>query len=166
MELDDIDRQIIAQLQGDGRRPFTQIANDLGVSEGLVRYRVQRLTREKVMQVVGIADPLKIGFDLMVMVGIRVTPGMVREVADRVGKFPEASYVASIGGDLDLLLEVVCRDTAHFADLLNNRLHHIEGITSTQTFLILEIHKMAYGWGVPDAPAGQRPEAHVPVPRE
>ena len=35
--IDDIDQHIIEALQQDGRRPFTKIAADLGISEASVR---------------------------------------------------------------------------------------------------------------------------------
>jgi Lrp/AsnC family transcriptional regulator for asnA, asnC and gidA len=46
------------------------------------------------------------------------------------------------------MAEVICRDTEHFTDLVNERMHHIDGVTSTESFFVLEVHKLAYGWGV------------------
>jgi hypothetical protein len=46
------------------------------------------------------------------------------------------------------MAEVICRDTEHFTDLVNERMHHIDGIISTESFFVLEVHKLAYGWGV------------------
>ena len=51
--LDDVDKRIIEQLQQDGRRPYTQIAPAVGLSEAAVRQRVQRLIDSGVMQIVG-----------------------------------------------------------------------------------------------------------------
>lgn len=149
-ELDDIDRHVIAALQADGRRPFVAVADELGISESVVRYRVQRLERAGILQVVGIADPLKIGFDLMALIGIKVHPGTTDAVCRGLLALPETSYVAAVAGQYDVFAEVVCRDTAHFQQLLNEQLHHIAGVASTESFLILEIHKMAYGWGAGD----------------
>jgi Lrp/AsnC family transcriptional regulator, regulator for asnA, asnC and gidA len=59
--LDDIDRQVVAALQAEGRRAFVSMAEEFGISESVVRYRVQRLEKAGILQVVGIADPLKIG---------------------------------------------------------------------------------------------------------
>lgn len=148
--LDDIDRRVVAALQADGRRPFRSVADELGISESVVRYRVQRLEAAGILQVVGIADPLKIGFDLMAMIGVKVQPGRVAEVCAGLRALPETSYVAAVAGRYDVLVEVVCRDTAHFQELLNDELHRIDGVAGTESFLILEIHKMAYGWGVGD----------------
>lgn len=148
--LDHIDRRVVAALQVEGRRPFSSIAEELGISESVVRYRVQRLEEAGILQVVGIADPLRIGFDLMAMVGVHVRPGTVREVCARLEELPETSYVATVAGRYDVLVEVVCRDTSHFQELLTDQVHHIDGVIGTESFLILEIHKMAYGWGVGD----------------
>ena len=51
-------------------------------------------------------------------------------------------------GDVCVIVEVVCRDTAHFTELLTQRVHHVDGVVAAESFLVLEIHKMAYGWGV------------------
>ena len=118
------------------------------MSESVVRYRVQRLEQSGMLQIVGIADPLRIGFDRMALIGISVRPGTVEDVCAEITTFPETSYVAATAGSFDLIVEVICRDTAHFTEVLNKRLHHVEGVVSTQSFLVLQIHKMAYGWGV------------------
>jgi Lrp/AsnC family transcriptional regulator for asnA, asnC and gidA len=148
--LDHIDRRVVAALQADGRRSFASIAEELDVAESVVRYRVQRLEKAGILQVVGIADPLKIGFDLMAMVGVQVRPGEVATVATALSQLQETSYVAAVAGQYDLFVELVCRDTAHFQQLLTKGLHAIDGVVRTESFLILEIHKMAYGWGVGD----------------
>src|SRR3954447_16568061 len=108
LKLDDVDRRIIGALQADGRRPYSRIAAALGVSESVVRYRAQRLEAAGVLQVVGIADPLKIGFDLMSMIGLKVRPGALDDVCVAVTGLPETSYVAAIAGAYDVLVEVVC----------------------------------------------------------
>jgi Lrp/AsnC family transcriptional regulator for asnA, asnC and gidA len=150
--LDVVDRQIVAALQAEGRRPFSRIAADIGVGESVVRYRVQRLEAAGILQIVGIADPLKIGFDLMALIGVRVVAGQLDSVVEAAKAIPETSYVASLAGAYDLVVEVVCRDTSHFGELLTKRLAHLPGVAQTESFLILEIHKMAYGWGVGDVP--------------
>jgi Lrp/AsnC family transcriptional regulator for asnA, asnC and gidA len=153
LNLDEIDRGIIAALQAEGRRPYSRVAADLGVSESVVRYRVQRLEQAGLLQVVGIADPLRIGFDRMALLGLKVRPGSVRAVCEAVAAFPETSYVAATAGSFDVIVEVICRDTAHFTELLTGRLHAVDGVVTAESFLVLEIHKMAYGWGVGEVAA-------------
>ena len=160
-ELDVVDRRIIGALQAEGRRPYSRIATELGVSESLVRYRVARLEDSGMLQIVGIADPLRIGFDRMALIGLKVRPGALQDVCRAVTEFPETSYVAAIAGSYDVIIEVICRDTAHFTELLTKRLHATDGVVSTESFLVLEIHKMAYGWGV-----GEVAVAEADAPQE
>lgn len=164
--LDRIDRRVVAALQADGRRAFSSIADELDVAESVVRYRVQRMERAGILQVVGIADPLKLGFDLMALVGVKVQPGSLRGVCAAISELPETSYVAAVAGQYDVFVELVCRDTAHFQQLLVDSIQSVAGVQATESFLILEIHKMAYGWGagefgVPlaDTPAAPSPPA-------
>src|SRR6476469_1930853 len=110
--LDDTDRRIIGALQADGRRPYSRVSADLGVSESVVRYRVQRLEQADILQIVGIANPLRIGFDLMSLVGVQARAGTVNGVAEQIAALPEPSYVAVTAGRFDLIVEVICRDTA------------------------------------------------------
>jgi Lrp/AsnC family transcriptional regulator for asnA, asnC and gidA len=146
--LDKIDRQIIAALQVEGRRSFTALADDLGVSVTGVRNRVQRLESSGILQVVGIADPLKIGFDMLALIGVKVAPKALDAVIEAFKALPETSYVVTTAGSFDVFIEVICRDTIHFRDMLNGRIHQVDGVLSTETFFIMEVHKLAYGWGV------------------
>jgi Lrp/AsnC family transcriptional regulator, regulator for asnA, asnC and gidA len=157
IRLDHVDQVIIETLQRDGRRPYSRIAAELGVSEGAIRYRVGRLEQAGILQVVGIADPLQIGFKTMALVGVKVQPGMVPQVCQALSRLPQTSYVAMVTGAFDVFVEVVCRDPADFRELLTSQVHAIEGIREAEAFMILELHKLAYGWGVP----GSEPPARL-----
>ena len=96
-EISTLDKRIIEHLQQDGRRPFTQIATELGVSEAAVRARTNRLVQRGILQIVGVTDPLKLGFHQQAMIGIRVS-GDVREIADRLAALPAVDYVVLTAG--------------------------------------------------------------------
>ncbi|MEY9874545.1 Lrp/AsnC family transcriptional regulator for asnA, asnC and gidA [Streptacidiphilus sp. MAP12-33] len=148
LQLDALDRRIIAILQADGRRPYSHMAEELNIPPSSVRYRVQRLEESGILQIVGIANPLNIGFDRLAMIGIRVRAGEAQNVCRALRELPETSYVILTAGQFDVMAEVICRDTAHFTDLVTNRLQRVDGVVSTESFLVLEVHKLAYGWGV------------------
>jgi Lrp/AsnC family transcriptional regulator for asnA, asnC and gidA len=146
--LDDLDKRIIEQLQQDGRRPYTQIAPAVGLSEAAVRQRVQRLVDSGVMQIVGVTDPKMVGFGRQAMIGLTVE-GDTRKVADAVAAMPEVVYVVLTAGSLDVLVEVVVEDDAHLLELLNNKIRAVDGVRDTETFLYLRIHKETDAWGAP-----------------
>ena len=111
--IDEIDQKIIDALQIDGRRPFTKLAAELGISEASVRQRVANLINTRVMQIVAITNPVKLGFSHASMIGIRVSGDRLFEVANEISAFEEVIYLIICAGSFDLLAEVVCRDNDH-----------------------------------------------------
>lgn len=150
--LDDVDKAIIGQLQEDGRRSYTRIAKELGMSESAVRQRVNRLRAAGVIEVVALTDPLKLGVRLMAMVGVRVS-GDVEAVADAVAAIPDVEYVVITTGGYDLLLEVVCEDESHLLSILK-QIRTTPGVTATETFIYLKIGKQVFGWARRYLPGG------------
>jgi Lrp/AsnC family transcriptional regulator for asnA, asnC and gidA len=144
--LDEAARAIIEQLQEDGRRPFTRIANEVGLSEAAVRQRVQQLKDVGVLQIVAVTDPLSLGFHRMAMIGVNVD-GDVRIVADAVADIPDVVYVVLTAGSFDLLVEVVCEDDDHLFSLINDKIRAIPGVRTTETFIYISLRKQTYTWG-------------------
>jgi len=145
--LEELDRTIISFLQYDGRMPFTQIATQLGVTEGTVRRRVNQLIDSRKLQIVGVVEPQELGWNEAAMIGISVTANMLNDVADAIAQLPEVAYLFQAAGEFDLFAEVFCRDREHFVSFLNNKLQQIPGVERTQSFLILKMHKLSYRWG-------------------
>ncbi|WP_319463050.1 Lrp/AsnC family transcriptional regulator [Micromonospora sp. RTP1Z1] len=143
--LDDVAKQIIEQLQEDGRRPYATIGKAVGLSEAAVRQRVQRLLDAGVMQIVAVTDPLQLGFPRQAMIGLR-TDGDLEAVADRLAAFEELDYVVITAGSFDLLAEVVCRNDAHLLEILQ-KLRAVEGVLATEAFVYLKLRKQTYTWG-------------------
>lgn len=146
-EISELDKRIIEHLQQDGRRPFTQIATELGVSEAAVRARTNRLVERGILQIVGVTDPLKLGFHQQAMIGIRCERDRLIDVADAVAAFPEVDYVVITAGTYDLLIETVCEDNEALLNFLTGRLRRIDGVRETETFVYLRMVKQTYQWG-------------------
>ncbi len=145
--LDDADKAIIELLQHDGRMPYTRLAQSVQLSEAAVRQRVQRLVDDNVVQIVGVTDPLRLGFRRQAMIGIK-TEGDITAVADALAGIAEADYVVYTAGSFDLLVEMVCEDDDHLLALLNDKVRCLPGVRSTETFVYLRLHKQTYEWGV------------------
>jgi len=157
-QLDDTDQAIVARLQVDGRKPFTAIAAEMGISEGSVRRRVNRMTESGVLQIVGVVDPHFLDWNAAGMIGVSVRAGHIDAVADRLAQFPEVSYLFMASGGFDLFVEVFCRDRNHFVTFLNEELQRVPGVERTETFMILKMYKLSYRWGEAEPPcAAPRP---------
>ncbi len=144
--LDDPDKAIVELLQEDGRRSYTGIAAAVGLSEAAVRTRVQRLIEGNVVQIVGVTDPLRLGFRRQAMVGVK-TEGDIEAVADTLAAIPEVDYVVFVSGSYDLLFEIVCEDDEHLLSILNDKIRSIPGVRTTDTYTYLRLHKQTYAWG-------------------
>lgn len=146
IQLDEISKKIIEQLQEDGRRSYSEISKYVGLSEAAVRQRVQKLTDAGVMQVVAVTDPMQLGFFRQAMIGVRVT-GDMRTVAAALELLPQVAYVVLTAGSFDILIEVVCESDEDLITLLNSKIRTLEGVYSTETFVYLKLHKQLYNWG-------------------
>lgn len=144
--LDDTDLNIITILNEDGRTPFSQIAQRLGVSTGMIRQRYHRLVQEGVLQVVAVTNPLLMGFTTMAQIGVKVDVSRLQEIADQIANFEEVIYLVLLTGSYDLHIEIVCRDKSHLLDFLTNKLHSVDGIKDTETFICMRIAKEVYTW--------------------
>jgi Lrp/AsnC family transcriptional regulator for asnA, asnC and gidA len=144
--LDDVSKSIIEQLQLDGRRSYSEIGKKVGISEAAVRQRVQKLTEAGVMQVVAVTDPMQMGFSRQAMIGIKASSD-TRELAEAVTAMPQVDYVVMTAGSFDLLVEVICEDDDQLIDLVNSKIRTLPGVTSTETFVYLKLHKQFYNWG-------------------
>ena len=144
--LDPIDAELIRHLQRDGRRPYTQLAREVGLSEAAVRQRVQRLLDSNTMQIVAVTDPLQLGLHRQAMILIKVE-GDVREVAAELAAFEEVDYLVMTAGSVDLIAEVVVSDDEALLDLLNDRIRSVPGVIGTESVIYLKLTKQTYQWG-------------------
>jgi Lrp/AsnC family transcriptional regulator for asnA, asnC and gidA len=112
-----------------------------------VRARTNRLIERGILQVVGVTDPLKLGFQQMAMIGIRCESDRLLSVAEQVAEMPEVDYVVITAGTYDLLIETVCEDNEALLKFLTERLRSIDGVRDTETFVYLRMVKQTYQWG-------------------
>lgn len=146
IRVDAVDKALIEALQVDGRRAYTKLAAEVGLSEAAVRQRVQRLLDTGIMQIVAVTDPMALGFRRQAMIGIKAT-GDLRDVAEAVSKIDEVDYVVVADGSFDLLAEVVCEDDDHLFELINDKIRAVPEVQLTETFRYLKLYKQTYTWG-------------------
>jgi len=142
--LDETDRQIIDALQQDGRVAFAQIAEQLGVSPGMIRQRYSRLVERGYLKVVAITNPLRRGFEAMAMIGIRADGSKLLEVDEKISKLDEVIYLVISSGRFDIFAEVVCRDHEDLLRFITQRLSTIDGVRDSESFMHLKIVKEVY----------------------
>ncbi|MCC3283360.1 Lrp/AsnC family transcriptional regulator [Arthrobacter caoxuetaonis] len=152
-KIDEVDRRIISLLQQDGRRSFTSIGRELGLSEGAVRYRTQNLTASGLIQIVAVSDPLELGYEILTMVDVETRPGAEEAVASELAELAECIWVALLGnGPAHVRVEVLCGSPESYARLLFDVIGRIDGVVRTQAVPVLDIVKSNFGWDLLEAP--------------
>ena len=143
-ETDEIDLQIIDALRKDGRVAFSQLAEQLNVSPGMIRLRYSRLVDQGYLKVVAITNPLRMGFKTMAMIGIRADGSKLLDVAEKISGLEEVIYLVISSGRFDLFAEVVCRDHEDLLRFITEKLSTIDGVRESESFLHLKIIKEVY----------------------
>ena len=142
--LDPIDQYILDALRKDGREAFSQIAEQLKVSPGMIRQRYNRLVETGVLKVVAITNPIQRGYKTMAMIGIRTDGQRMLQVAEQIAALQEVVYLIVVSGHYDLMAEVFCRDHEDLLRFLTEKLSVIEGVRETESFMHLKIIKEVY----------------------
>ena len=143
--LDKTDIAIIGHLQVDGRRAYTTIAKDLGISEASVRQRVARLLRTNVIQIVAVSSPLDLGL-MWAQVHLRVAGDRLEAAAEEVAELPQVDYVSICAGSFDVIVGIVAHDREELMDVLVNHIRTIPGVERADFLLHLKVLKDNYEW--------------------
>ena len=146
--LDEIDQRVIRILQVDGRRPNTEIARELRVSETTVRKRISQLVSRGLINIVAVPTPRAVGMNLSAIIGISVMLPQLREISEELKRQREVRYVGVSTGRYDIIVEAFFFDQRHFLDFISSRLGRMACITSLETSVILEVVKFSYEWEI------------------
>ena len=145
---DELNRAIINLLQEDGRLSFARVAEILGVSEGTIRNRVNRMIEAKVLRIIAVADPLALGYTGYAMLAMRFGPNADPEaVAKRFAEHEEVTYVLLVAGRYDLLVEVICENQAQLRDFILEHCYRQPDIASVEPMFSLAMYKNLLKWG-------------------
>lgn len=162
VDLDRVERMMIALLQKDGRLGVQALALKLGVSDVTARRKLRRLLGEQIVQIVAAVDPFQVGFESPVIIGLKIDRARIDEIAMKLCEHSSIRYVAAATGrNADLLIEVVAASNHELAEFVLVYLATVQGILETDTSLILRIYKQTWNWGVRgvEEPRGPGPVA-------
>ncbi|QRM57961.1 Lrp/AsnC family transcriptional regulator (plasmid) [Sinorhizobium sp. BG8] len=141
--IDELDRNIIRELQNDGRRPLREVARNLGIAEATVRLRLKRLQDEGILQIVAFADPTKLGPSHMALMFLSVLPGAHSGIVATLADWSEVSYLSTTLGDADICAQVLCADQAALWEL-RQKICALPGVSSVRILNEVDVHKIRF----------------------
>jgi Lrp/AsnC family transcriptional regulator for asnA, asnC and gidA len=139
-EIDNLDIQILSILMKDATTPYTEIAKELIVSGGTIHVRMKKLEDLGIIKGANLEiNPQKLGYDVCAFLGIFLEKGSQYNNAVRqlktVNEIVELHYTT---GSWSIFAKIICRDTTHLREILNEQIQSVEGIQRTETFISLE----------------------------
>ncbi len=151
---DKIDVEIVELLMQDGRMPAAEIARRIGgITERIVRYRIDRLVEEGLITISAIAHPQKVGYPVAADVFLDVETGLIQDVARQLVTLDCISYVACSIGETDVSVQVLARDTDEVYRLVTEVIGKIPGVHKTTTSIVPVVLKDVYQWRIPSTAA-------------
>lgn len=145
--LDPLDCKLVRLLQKDGRMSNTAIAHKLGTSEATVRTRLKRLLDNRIVQIVAVANPIDLGFEIAGNLKIRIELKKAESVLAELKQIDALIWVALTTGGTDIDVEFVSRSLKEFHALIFDKICRIDGVISTETSLMVDLVKDKYDWG-------------------
>ena len=141
MSLDEIDRKLIESLMNNSRSSMRQLAAKLDVALGTIRNRLERLEKEGVIKGYNVVlDPAKVGWEMTVIVGLRITKGKMIDVQKRFAEDPRVFLVYDVTGDYDSFVIAKVQNTDDLNDLTKGVLTS-KGIERSLTHVVLNTVK-------------------------
>lgn len=141
-DLDPIDHKIIAFLKENGRESFSKIADEIGVPASTVRDRTNRMVESGVIKIVAHLNPMNAEPRVHASIGITLSGGKHRLVAEEIGQIDEVERLIIGTGNFDLLVELSCRDNEHLLDTIS-QLQEMSQVQATESFIHFSTAKEA-----------------------
>jgi len=139
--LDELDVAILRRLNTDARKSFRDIARELRVSISTVSNRVKRLEHEGiVLGYIPVLDEKKLGYDVLAVIGIRISKGKLLEVQRKIGREDKVVDVYDVTGEYDSVIIARFRNTKEL-DTFIKRLVAMENVERTYTQVVLNVVK-------------------------
>ena len=148
-KLNRIDTQIVEILQENARLTNADLARQLDVSEATVRRHIDKLLEQDVIRIKAVADPFKLGYVVIVIVGLWVDKIHLREAEEYLCALPEVRFVGVTMGSYDLMLEAWFRSREAMVQFMTDTLAAVPGIGRSDSFQVMRLSKYTYDWGKP-----------------
>ena len=139
-ELDNLDTQILSILMEDATIPYTEIAKKLIVSGGTIHVRMKKMQDMDIIKGSHlIIDPQRIGYDICAFLGIYLEKGsQYKDAVENLRKIKEVVELHYTTGSYSMFAKIICRDTNHLRQVLNEDIQGVKGIQRTETLISLE----------------------------
>lgn len=163
-EFDRTDIKIVNLLLEDGRMSASEMSRRMGdISERSIRYRIDRMIDEGVIQISAVVSPEALGLTVKADVWLEVESDLILEVAKKMAAFENVTYVACGIGQNDISIQIAAKDTAEIYYFVTEVIRKVPGVRKTTTSIVPIVIKDVYQWRVPERIAKEIDEGKAVV---
>jgi Lrp/AsnC family transcriptional regulator for asnA, asnC and gidA len=135
---DAVDQHILSILEDNGRATNREIAESVGVSEGTVRNRIERLIRDDILRIVGVTNPARLGLNTAAVISVSAELARITDIAERIAAADGVVYVGYTTGNADIIALAFFPSNDELTDFMTQTLAAIPGILKAETNIILK----------------------------
>ncbi|MCY4198772.1 MAG: Lrp/AsnC family transcriptional regulator [Gammaproteobacteria bacterium] len=147
IRIDEVDRKILALLSENARRSNREIGAVLGLGEGTVRGRIERMQERGIIKIMAVTSFLAEDSQVMAYIGVRADLQHVAETAQAIAKMGFVRFVATMLGRYDILVITLVKDGSELVRLVNEEIMTLPGVRHADTTLAVKGIKYDYRWG-------------------
>ena len=138
--VDKTDLKILEILIQDAKKPFTEVAKRVFVSQGTVHVRMNKMQEAGIVEKTTLKiNYAKLGFDITAFIGIYLEKSALYDnVLEKLKQIPEVTNIHYTTGNYSMFVKIHCRDTNHLKEVLHGKMQQVEGIERTETMISLE----------------------------
>lgn len=140
LQIDNLDRKILALVTSNARIPYLEVARECNVSGAAIHQRIQRLIRLGI--ITGsefIIAPKKVGYHTCAYIGIYLESAhLYPKVVEQMKEIPEITQCHYTTGVYSIFIKVYTKNNEDLKYVLVEKLQRIPGIARTETFISLE----------------------------
>jgi Lrp/AsnC family transcriptional regulator, regulator for asnA, asnC and gidA len=152
-KIDETDCTIVDLLMEDGRMNAAEIArrSGRGLTERAIRYRINRMQKEGIIQVTAVINPKLLGYPIVADVWLQVESDAILDVARKMAEHECVSYVACAIGETDVSVQVLGPSTDEIYRFVTGVIGKTPGVIKTTTSIVPLVLKDTHQWRVPNS---------------
>jgi len=135
--MDEINLAIVRHLW-NGRKPYAEIAEELGITTNTVRNRVNKMIEAGILQIIGLVDPDAIQGHCSAVLTIQVELDKIDSALQQIGAMQGVVASAAVSGSVDIIAVCFFNEENSHEKFLFDKLVKVEGVKSVETHFVVK----------------------------
>ncbi len=135
-KLDKIDLEIVHHLY-DGRTPYKDVAEKIGLTTNTVRNRVNKMLELGVLQIISLVDPNAVDRHESAFIGFKITPYDINKTMEQIAGLKGVVGAATVSGRFDIIAVVMFNEEHSYSRFLDEELAKVDNLLGMETFFAI-----------------------------